>query len=79
MVAGWVHFDQFEQGLELEFELQDIELGFDLQGLEPDFVLWDHELGFDLWDPEPDFVLWVPVLDLWDLVPHPQIDFKHLD
>ena len=66
----WYILTKFEQDLELELELQDLELEFDLQGLEPDFDLQDPELGFELWDP---------VLDLWDLVLHPQIDVEHLD
>ena len=70
MVAGHVHFDQFEQDLELEFELQGLELDSELQELESDFDLRDPELNFGLWDPEPD---------LQDLVLHPQIDLEHLD
>ena len=72
VVAEWVYFDQVEDDLELEF---------DLQGLEPDLDLWDPELGFELWDSELDSILQDPVLDfeLWDLVPHPQIDLEHLD
>ena len=70
VVAGWVHFDQFEQDLELEFELQGLELGSELWELEPDLDLQDPELDFGLWDPKPD---------LQDLVLHPQIDLEHLD
>ena len=79
VVAGWVHYDQFEQDLELEFEMQELVQRSDLQGLEPDFDLWDHELGFELQDPEPDFVLQDPVLDLQDLKLHQQNDLEHLD
>ena len=70
VVAELVYFDQPVQDLELEFEMQDLEWEFDLKGFEPDFDLWDPVLSFELRDH---------VLDVWDLVPHPQIDLEHLD
>ena len=44
MVVGQVYSDQLKQDHEQEFELQDLELGSELQELVPDFDLQDPEL-----------------------------------